>query len=398
MRIVFINMHTNGMFVRTLSDLIWKRRAITKHRFLLNFLLEKDIKVVNFITSSGSTLPTKVLRSITDFKFLRLFEAKYVLKKAGVQVEKIIFLNEYEKLNSDDIVIFYGHFNAYQFDFDPNAGGYRVGDLIHFYGDSTTAENLRSQNVTHYIAEVDLCKYCGLFRKNYNWLSSNYIPRKFSFEPRFKVTNEFRNRKNKAVAMGTLTKCFEKDFLDFFGSETYQPKREMIYRNMDILSAVIDSFISPFNEGSAKIVNKDDAKIVKTLKKYYNFWGSGRQKSYFSFDVVEKYNEYQMFICPEDAVGQYGIGVIEGMACGCAMIGWDYGVYEDLGMKAGIHYISYNGTIEDLKKKIEYYQTPENYLELKTIAENGCKYVRHNFSQEAVALEYIDSLNKAFCN
>ena len=44
----------------------------------------------------------------------------------------------------------------------------------------------------------------------------------------------------------------------------------------------------------------------------------------------EKYNEYKMFVCPEDAIGQYGIGVIEGMACGLPIIATKVGGIPEL--------------------------------------------------------------------
>ena len=119
-----------------------------------------------------------------------------------------------------------------------------------------------------------------------------------------------------------------------------------------------------------------------------------KQKKYFSFDMVEKYNDYKMFICPEDINGSYGIGTIEGMACGCAMIGWDYGAFEDMGMEVGKHYISYDGTMEDLIAKIRYYQKPENQTELENIAKAGCAFVRENFSQEKVAQNFYETLKK----
>ena len=99
-----------------------------------------------------------------------------------------------------------------------------------------------------------------------------------------------------------------------------------------------------------------------------------------------------MFICPEDVNGSYGVGTIEGMACGCAMIGWDYGAFEDMGMTAGVHYISYDGTMENLIEKIRYYQKPENQNELRQIAQNGCEFIRTNFSQEKVAERYYNNL------
>ena len=192
--------------------------------------------------------------------------------------------------------------------------------------------------------------------------------------------------------MGTLTRCNVSDFVEHYGNNIYQPLRKMIYDNEQFLKGQVDSFISNFQEVPRKMIKANDLLAVKLWKKCYNFFFNGKQKKYFSFDMVEKYNEYKMFICPEDAIGQYGIGVIEGMACGCAMIGWNYGVYEDIGLKNGVSYISYDGTVTDLKKKIEYYQRPENEDELRAIASTGCRFVRDNFSQEEAAKEFYEDL------
>ena len=83
-----------------------------------------------------------------------------------------------------------------------------------------------------------------------------------------------------------------------------------------------------------------------------------------------------MFVCPEELVGMPGIGFVEGMACGCAYIGLNHDMYRCLGLEPGIHYITYDGTLEDLRKVILYYkQRPE---EVKNIADTGCRYVRKN--------------------
>lgn len=54
--------------------------------------------------------------------------------------------------------------------------------------------------------------------------------------------------------------------------------------------------------------------------------------------------------------GSYGIGSIEGMACGCAMIGINIGIYEDIGLKVGVHYIPYDDTLVNLIETMKYYQ------------------------------------------
>ena len=108
--------------------------------------------------------------------------------------------------------------------------------------------------------------------------------------------------------------------------------------------------------------------------------------------MVEKYNDYKMAICPEDAQGMPGIGFVEAMACGCAYIGLDYGAYRDLGLVEGIHFVGYDGSLSDLRQKIEYYMKEEHQEALAEIAANGMVYAREHFSEETVAENFVKEL------
>ena len=87
-----------------------------------------------------------------------------------------------------------------------------------------------------------------------------------------------------------------------------------------------------------------------------------------------------------------GVGFVEGMACGTAYIGQTVGYYEDYGMKEGVHYIGYDGTLSDLKAKISYWQKPENQKQLAMIAREGCEYVRANFKGSVIAEKLLNQL------
>ena len=65
-------------------------------------------------------------------------------------------------------------------------------------------------------------------------------------------------------------------------------------------------------------------------------------------------------------------------------------------MKAGVHYIPYDGTLENLIETMEYYQLPEQADALEQIALRGCNYVREHFSQEKVADMYYENMKKIF--
>ena len=134
------------------------------------------------------------------------------------------------------------------------------------------------------------------------------------------------------------------------------------------------------------------AKFLKVIRRLHDKFFLGHQKKYYSFDMVEKFNDYKMCVVGEEINGLPGIGFVEGMACGCAYFGQTVGYYEDYGMKEGVHYIGYDGTLDDLKAKIGYYQQPEHQQELETIAKAGCEFVRSHFNGPAAAKSLFNNL------
>jgi len=169
--------------------------------------------------------------------------------------------------------------------------------------------------------------------------------------------------------------------------------------NPDFFRDTVDCYSSDYLEGSdVKPYLPTDNKIVRLYKKIHNRFNTGHQKAYFSFDMVEKFNEYKMCLVGEEILGVPGIGYVEGMACGCAYIGLDSPMYRNLGLIPGVHYISYDGTKEGLRQVVEYYQQEEHQKELEQIAKTGCEYVRTNFNANAVAEKLIDNLKKKIVN
>ena len=69
-------------------------------------------------------------------------------------------------------------------------------------------------------------------------------------------------------------------------------------------------------------------------------------------------------------------------------------MYRDLGLIPGVHYITYDGTKEGLRKTVEYWQKPENRDELEQIAQTGCEFVRNNFCGKKVAEKLMNALRK----
>ena len=108
--------------------------------------------------------------------------------------------------------------------------------------------------------------------------------------------------------------------------------------------------------------------------------------------MVEAFNNYKMCIVGEEILGIPGIGFVEGMACGCAYLGVDSPAYRDWGLIPGEHFVAYDGSKEDLRTKIEYYQKDENQNALEIIANNGYQYVQANFNGKVVAQKLMQNL------
>ena len=75
----------------------------------------------------------------------------------------------------------------------------------------------------------------------------------------------------------------------------------MIFENQNFLKMELDSYIT--------IQGKAKSESNKASQNYYK-----------SFNIVDKYNEYKMFMSPGINEFETAIGIMEGMACGAALI------------------------------------------------------------------------------
>ena len=125
------------------------------------------------------------------------------------------------------------------------------------------------------------------------------------------------------------------------------------------------------------------------LKKFHNLFFVKIKKKYLSFDIVELYNDYKMCVVGEETELP-GIGFVEGMGCGCAYIGQDLPFYRDIEMIPGKHFITYDGTAKDLKKKVSYYQ--KRPKELEKIAEEGRKFIQEKCNYKVVVRNFLKSI------
>ena len=390
MRVVFVNLHGNEFLLKTLNKYIFKQSVAIKHKYILDYLLSRDdIEVCSYINRRGLSLSYSTRnRFLQSFRFIEHYIAMW---KNGIPQKKVTVLKHESDIRHDDIVIVYQLFEA-QFDFKKRPDAFIALSQLHFTVDQADAMAKLDPDLMY--NESDMQKRFIAFDKYFGWFRKQYLVIPFVFAERFKVVKPFAERQNKAVSVGTVT--YPSYIRQYYGTNCLQPARKQVYDNAEELKPWVDCFNSDFlADDKPYNVSKKVGPIRKIINRLHDKFFLGRQKKYYSFDMVEKFNDYKMCVVGEEITGLPGIGFVEGMASGCAYIGQTVGYYEDYGMKEGVHYIGYDGSLDDLKAKISYYQQPEHQQELERIAKAGCEFVRSHFNGTAAAESLLNNLLEA---
>lgn len=394
-RIVFVNLHADWMLLRVAMVYVFGYSPAIKHGYLLRYLMEhpEDYEVCNYINSRGFSL---YVNDSPLQGFLKLFsglENRLTLHKNGIGAKRIKVLRRPEEIREDDIIISY-NVNAEQYRELEQLHAFKALGMLHFHGRAADDARIAKADVQCYFNEVDLSKSSELYRRYYH-TERPWVVIPFVFAERFKPLKPFGERQNKCFSTGTITYKKHEEFLSVYGDPCDQPARKMVKDNAEFFADTVDCYSSDYLEDNpGKTVKPGDNAVVRTYKRLYNRTHIGKQKKYFSFDMVEKFNDYKMHLLGEEILGVPGIGYVEGMACGSAYIGLDSPMYRDLGLEPGVHYIVYDGTAEGLRETVRYWQREENQGELEKIAERGCRYVRENFCGEKVAARLLGELER----
>ncbi|MFH0815004.1 MAG: glycosyltransferase [Candidatus Falkowbacteria bacterium] len=386
------------------------RKHVQKYSFLLNILRNKKYKTAIIVdgaeTSFGAVLNRILLLKNNQFIYCAIsFVEIYIwclLNKINPLKQTIIFNKK--RLRIDEDILFGFAFCSELFlneqllskSIMKSFNGLKILHASHFYKfTKRVAENVHKAGIKYMVAETDL-KKSPYFNKFFGFIEKVYILPHVLREKYIKIT-DFANRKNICLALGTLViesaqDKSNQDYLEFFKIDTLHPMRKIIFENKDNLPQ-IDCCINLHNKDRMVISQKSKWYNKNGFfKLFYDLFFLAEGKEYHSMDIVKKYNEYKMFIAPEENIGLTSINVCEGMACGCAYIGLDSDMYKDMGMIGTQHYIAYDGMFEDLKNKINYYQNHPS--ELEQIAQNGYVFAHENFAEEKVVADFWTYLEK----
>lgn len=392
-RIVFVNLHANAFLVKTLSKYIWKQPCSFKHRYFLHYLINRpDVEVCNYVNEAGFTLVNSLPKPIMwILRKLCFAENRFVMRINGIPRDSVKVIKK-EEIRKDDIVIGYRNFPPTLAEME-SIDAFKVVSMIHFHGSQADSAAIERVNPNILINECDLSKYSDIFKRYYSWYKGRILVHPFVAAARFQAIKPFSERESRCFSTGTITYKRHPEFLEVYGDPCDQPSRKQIVVNQSELTQLVACYNSDYLEDTEmKEYLPEDSKLTHYRKVWYNMKHTGKQKKYNSFNMVEKFNDFKMCLVGEEILGIPGIGFVEGMACGCAYIGQRLGYYEDYGMEEGVHYIGYDGTLDDLKTKIAYYQLPEHEEELQHLATAGRLFAEEHFREEPVARFLLDHL------
>lgn len=396
MRIVFVNLHANEFLVKTANKMLYKQSCAFKHKYLLDYLIANpDVEVCSYVNEDAFTLLHPKNRFAKWIcKQFRFLEYRLVMKKNGLSAKHVKLLKSRKQIRKDDIVVGYRHVSSSLSDMS-KIDAFRAVSMIHYLGFKNEAKMIEDAQSDILFNEGDLFSYSKVFQKYLPHYKRPLLVHCFVAAPRFRRIKPFAERETRCFSTGTITYRDVPDFVDVYGDSCVQPSRKQILTHKDELEPWIACYNSDYLEDNTmkKYLPSDNI-----FKHHYKVWYNSThvgQKKYFSFNMVEKMNDFKMCLVGEEIIGMPGIGFVEGMSCGCAYIGRTVGYYEDYGMKAGVHYIGYDGTLEDLKAKITYYQQPEHQDELECIANAGYEFAKEHFNGEKAAAAFLDTLVKA---
>lgn len=395
MRLILHNPQKEVFFGHTLLSVITRSHSFRKYRYLLSWLTKHNKPYAIYVDKHGSSIPS-------GERIPKRLEVWIWALLNGLNPLSLQIISNPEKIAKDDIFMSFTYFNLDGQNTEMHklakSPFIKLFHATHFIMKTKAiAKNFRQFGADFFLGENNLAKNSAYFKHHFPFYKKDVCVLPFVFEERFKDTAPFGKRKNKCFATGTVVRFKEmaryeetfKDFIAYYDTDTIHPMRSFIFENKEQLKDVIDCYIGLLWEVKRKNLKGNENVFKWLYAKLYNAFVVAR-RSYYKFDMVEKLNEYRMFVVPEEINDMPGIGFVEGMACGCAYIGKNDPMYTDLGLVPGKQYIAYDGTVEGLKRQITYYQ--KHPKELEQIAAAGKEFIRSTLNGDAVAARFWKDL------
>jgi glycosyltransferase involved in cell wall biosynthesis len=386
MRFIFHNPHARISFWQTLMDFVLRNnmpKKANKYQYLLNYLTESNSPIFIYLDYQDSSLP-KFLHK----KILIRAEAYIWSLLKWFSLSQVSILDAPDMVKPDDIFFSFLLKNLdteyHGIDWLSEHDCIKIFHFTHYVQNtSLVAENSERLWIDFIVAENNL-ENVEYFREFFPSYHRQVYTLPFSFNTdKFSRKVHFSDRRSCCLATGAIINLDDypwlfEDFSRFYGTKTMQPLRKKILDSVSKYPNLLETTSANFGPTDA-VIRGPLHKLCSIVSKLI----FGSRRTYFNFDIAQRYNQYRMFVCGEEINWLPGIGFVEGMACGCAYIGKNDSMYTDLWMIPWVHYIAHDGTLEDIVQKIQYYQ--EHQEELEKIAQNWHGFIISNFSWQKVA-------------
>lgn len=348
--IVFYNPHVDDFLASPPHFKLLKRRALRKYGFIIDHMLEESRRLQVVVDGSISAfvpaslfcwMPRVVRQWIAELEFAWW-------KKINGLDGKCERVDVAHGDHSESALLMFSFKAATGRLFRKrmatlSAFPVVIAHLSHYFiATSEKSENLGKLENVWLAGDSDISSN-SYFQHFFPWYRRPFLVLPFAVASRFQMRKPYLDRDGACVATGSFHDLDQEvprekyvDFQDFFGINAYHPIRKAIYDNRADLSGDIVSYVSPYR-------GKAQGGLFARWRRHFMV----NQKSYFAIDIVETYNSYRFAVVGEEASGFPALGSFEAMACGAVLIA-EPQAYEGLGLVAGVHYLSHDGSVDGI--------------------------------------------------
>lgn len=393
---VLLNPHISDFISEPLAFKYVKRRPLKKYSYLIDEAINAWGKVEVLADSTASGLiPVKFYLLLPLFlrQLITKIEIHYWKKRNKYSNKVVVHFSPYTIKDKSALILF--AYKNYKnpagliktcSNFDKN-----IVHLSHYHGDTKQlTETLQKIKNIYLAADADVSKAI-LFNHFFKWYQKQIVLFSFDVAARFKKNIPMAKRKPMAVATGTFhyikeaaeeqTNKAVEDFYRATGALALHPLRRSLYENKQNFTNEVECLCSPYIEKGGN--------IFSSLLPQQLF---AAQKKYFSFDIVEKYNEYRFAIVGEEYYsGLPGIGAFEAMACGAVLLAYP-DCYVGMGLKEGVHYLSHNNDLSEIKNII--LAEKDNIDKLEIISENAVNWIKDKMQAKDIFQRLTNQLKQ----
>lgn len=392
LRLALYRPHANIWFRNNLGRLLRRDPLPNKYAPLLDYLSQSESIDLAFVSRLDGGVLARMSDALQLWLWCRLtglHGVRLAWTAARVRRSQVLFLMHYGNL-------------TYETEAAARAGAAvaralaplplrKVVHMTHYaYCVDTGAANLATLEPDLLVGENDLAAHAQFFRAHFAAVKAPFVCLPYTAAARFQSYRPLVQRSNKLVVTGSITyKMQDPAFCSFFGTQELQPMRRRLFEVAARYTAEMDCLVSDLN--ATRAVARPH-RLRRLWDNLCRMVGARAQGDYYRRDIVEIYNSYAMFAVPEEVCGLPAIGFVEGMACGSAYLGVEGPMYRDLGMLPGVHYIAYDGSVDDLMAQVRYHQ---QHPELTAaIAAAGCSLARTVLGGDAVYGAFVDTLRR----